>query len=63
MNSQQEYEKFLAKFSKTVHELKNDFNNLSHENQQRITQEANAVLREYGRAITFEDLMQTYLTR
>lgn len=63
MNPQQEYEKFLAKFSKTVYDLKNDFNNLSPENQQRIAQEANAILREYGRAITFEDLMQTYWAR
>ena len=58
MDSQQEYEQFLVKFSKTIRDIKDDFKNLSPENQQRISQEANAILRSYGRAMTLEDLMQ-----
>lgn len=58
MNSQQEYEQFLAKFLKTIRDIKKDFNDLSSGNQQRFAQEANAVLKGYGYAITVEDLMQ-----
>ena len=60
MDSQQEYEQFLVKFSKTIRDIKDDFKNLSPENQQRISQEANAILRSYGRAMTLEDLMQKH---
>ena len=58
MNSQQEYEQFMVKFSKAIRDIKDDFHHLSPENQQRISKEANAFLREYGRAITLEDLMR-----
>lgn len=60
MNSQQEYEQFLAKLSKAICDLKNDFNHLSPENQQRFAREANMTLKKYGYAITVEDLMQKY---
>ena len=58
MNSQQEYEQFLAKFLKTVQDIKDDFNHLSSENQQRFANEANLALKVYGYVITVEDLMQ-----
>lgn len=60
MNSQQEYEQFLAKFLKTIQDLKSDFNDLSPENQQRFAYEANAFLKGYGYAITVEDLMRKF---
>lgn len=60
MNSQQEYEKFLAKLLNTIRDIESNFNNLSPENRQRFTQEANLFLQRYGYAITFEDLMQKY---
>ena len=59
MNSQQEYEKFLAKFLKTVQDVRRDFDELSPENQQRFLQEANKFLKGYGYAITVEDLVHT----
>ena len=61
MNSQQEYEQFLVKFSKIIRGIKDDFNHLSPENQQRFAKDANAVLRGYGYVITVEDLMQKLL--
>ena len=61
MNSQQEYEQFLAKFLKTIQDIKDDFNHLSSENQQRFANEANLALKGYGYAITVEDLMQKYV--
>lgn len=60
MNSQQEYEQFWLKFSKTIRDIEDDFNHLSPENQQRISQEATAILRSYGHTITFEDLMREH---
>lgn len=60
MNSQQEYEQFLAKLSKAICDLKNDFNHLSPDNQQRFAREANMTLKKYGYAITVEDLMRKY---
>lgn len=60
MNSQQEYEQFLAKFLKTIQDIKDDFNHLSSENQQRFASEASTVLKRYGYAITVEDLMQKH---
>lgn len=61
MNSQQEYEQFMAKFFKAVRDTQNDFKNLSSENQQRFAQEANAFLKSFGYAITVEDLMWKHL--
>lgn len=60
MDSQHEYEQFLAKFLKTIRDIKNDFNHLSPENQQRFAKEANAVLKGYGYAITAEDLIRKH---
>ena len=60
MNSQQEYELFMAKLSKTIRDIKDDFNRLTPENRQRFAYEANAFLKGYGYAITVEDLRQKY---
>lgn len=58
MNKQQEYEKFLTKLSRTIYDIKGDFNDLSAENQHRFTEEVNAILKGYGHVITVEDLMR-----
>lgn len=47
MTSQQEYERFVAKFSRTTLELKSDFGHLSVENQRRFTTNMNALLKYY----------------
>ena len=60
MNSQKEYEQFLAKFLKTIQDIKDDFNHLSSENQQRFAKEANTALKGYGFAITVEDLIKKH---
>ena len=44
MNSQQEYEMFMLKIAKAVHEMRDDFSKLSPENKQRFAQAANAFL-------------------
>ena len=58
MNSQQEYEQFMAKFAQSLKDIKDGFNSLSLENQQRFANEANTLLKSYGYAITVEDLMR-----
>ena len=57
MNSQQEYEKFVAKFLRTTLELKSDFGHLSVENQQRFVTNLNMLLRYYGCTVTLKDLL------
>ena len=57
MNSQQEYEQFLAKLSKAIYDIKNDFNHLSPENQQRVETEVNAFLKQFSHAVTLRDIM------
>ncbi len=58
MNPQQEYDIFMVKFAKSLKDIKDSFNSLSFENQQRFANEANTLLRSYGYAITVEDLMR-----
>ena len=58
MNAQQEYDIFMVKFAKSLGDIKNEFNRLSFDNQQRFVNEANTLLRSYGYAITVEDLMR-----
>ena len=58
MNSQKEYDEFIAKALKAGQDIRNDFDNLSEENKLRFRQQANAVLKGYGYAITIEELMQ-----
>lgn len=58
MNSQQEYEKFMASFFDKVRELQNEFSDLSEGTKQRVSQEANAYLKGMGYQVVFEDLMR-----
>lgn len=58
MNSQQEYDLFVAKVSKAVQDIKDDFDHLSPENQKRFAEMASALLKGYGYAITAEDLLR-----
>lgn len=58
MNSQQEYEQFMAKLFKSALDIQSDFKNLSFENQQRFFNEANAFLKGYGCVIAIEDLLR-----
>lgn len=60
MNSQQEYEIFMAKLMKAKQDIIDDFNHLSPENQRRFAYEVNALLRGYGYTITLEDLMRRW---
>lgn len=58
MTSQQEYERFVAKFLRTTLELKSDFGHLSVENQQRFVTNLNMLLRYYdGCTVTLKDLL------
>lgn len=57
MTSQQEYEKFVAKFLKTTLELKSDFGHLSVENQRRFITNLNTLLKYYGCTATLKDLL------
>jgi len=58
MNSQQEYEMFMAKLGKAIYELQDDFNKLSYENKQRFALRINEFMKGYSRAITVDDLMR-----
>lgn len=58
MNSQQEYDVFVAKLAKAVMDLEKDFYHLSPENQQRFLSTTNTVLRGYGCAVTIEELIR-----
>lgn len=58
MNSQQEYDLFVAKVSNAVQDIKDDFDHLSPENQKRFAETASALLKGYGYAITVEDLLR-----
>ena len=55
---QAQYEKFMAKRSKSGLELQKDFKSLSPENQARVTQEVNDYLKGLGYAITISDLLR-----
>ena len=57
MNSQQEYEQFMAKFHKTMRDIQEDINRLSPENKQRVENEANAFLKQFSHAVTLRDIM------
>ena len=58
MTSQQEYESFIAKFLKSISEVRDDFSKLSPGNQARVTQEINDHLKGFGYAITISDLLR-----
>ena len=58
MDSQKEYDLFVAKVSKAVIDIRNDFDHLSPENQKRFAEAASAVLKGYGYAITANDVLQ-----
>ena len=49
---QGQYEKFMAKLSKSGLELQKDFSRLSPENQKRFMQEVNQRLKCFGHAVT-----------
>ena len=55
---QAQYEKFMAKLSKSGLELQKDFKSLSPENQARVTREVNDYLKGFGYAITISDLLR-----
>lgn len=57
MNSQQEYEQFVAKFCKAARDVQEDFNRLSPENKQRVETEVNAFLKQFSHAVTLRDIM------
>lgn len=59
MNSQQEYELFLAKAAKAFDDIRDAFDELSPMNKARVMQEANARIRALGYTITVEDLMRS----
>ena len=58
---QGQYEKFMAKLSKSGLELQKDFSRLSPENQKRFMQEANQRLKCFGHAVTIADILQSLL--
>lgn len=61
MDSQQEYNQFIAKLLKSAREAQNDFIHLSPENQRRFAQRATVFMKEYGIAISKEELLQKFL--
>ena len=61
MNSQQEYEMFMAKVAKALDDIRDALDELSPMNKARVMQEANARIRALGYTITIEDLMRNYL--
>ena len=56
---QGQYEKFMAKLSKSGLELQKDFSRLSPENQKRFMQEVNQRLKCFGHAVTITDILQS----
>jgi hypothetical protein len=56
MNEQEEYNKFLIKFIKTVIDVQQDFNNLSEANKIRFANEAQQALRASNMSIGVEQL-------
>lgn len=60
---QGQYEKFMAKLSKSGLELQKDFSRLSPENQKRFMQEVNQRLKCFGHAVTITDILQSLFRR
>ena len=58
---QGQYEKFMAKLSKSGLELQKD--RLSPENQKRFMQEVNQRLKCFGHAVTITDILQSLFRR
>ena len=58
MISQQEYENFVAKLSKTAFDLNAEFEKLSVENQKRFAENMNVLLESYGFAAALKYLQQ-----
>lgn len=58
MTSQQEYERFVAKLSKTAFDLKAEFEKLSVENQKRFAENMNVLLESYGFSAALKYLQQ-----
>lgn len=56
---QGQYEKYMAKLSKSGLELQKDFSRLSPENQKRFMQEVNQRLKCFGHAVTIADILQS----
>lgn len=56
---QGQYEKFMAKLSKSGLELQKDFSHLSPENLKRFMQEVNQRLKCFGHAVTITDILQS----
>ena len=57
MNSQQEYEQFMAKFHKTMRDIQEDISRLSPESRQRVEAEAIAFLKQVSHAVTLQGIM------
>ena len=57
---QGQYEKFMAKLSKSGLELQKDFSRLSPENQKRFMQEVNQRLKCFGHAVTLPIFYRVY---
>ena len=58
MTSQQEYEKFVAKLSKTAFDLNAEFEKLSVENQKHFAENMNVLLESYGFSAALKYLQQ-----
>ena len=61
MNSQKEYDDFITKVLKAGRDIGNDFDNLSEGNKLRFRQQANTMLKEFGSAIAFDNLLQKWI--
>ena len=48
MNEEEKYKQFWAKFSRSITELQNDFNNMSDSNKLRIKSDIQNTLVSYG---------------
>ena len=58
MTSQQEYEKFVAKLSKTAFDLNTEFERFSVKNQKRFAENMNVLLESYGFSTALKYLQQ-----